>query len=82
MCEKERRDTFEEIKFVRDLQKPGENRGMGTQMPWRRRSVFDGLGQSLEAWLDARRAKKTFARRTREQIAVWRQGAGITVRGA
>jgi hypothetical protein len=82
ICEKESKDTFDEIKFIRDLQKPGENRGMGTRMPWQRRSVFDGLGDAFGEWLDARRAKKTFARRTREQIVVWRRNAGIAVRGA
>jgi hypothetical protein len=83
ICAKELKDDLDELKFVRDLKQPGEDRGMFTR---RRRSfsfadAMDSVADYVGRGLDARRAKRIFDRRTPADIAEWRKRAGITVRG-
>jgi hypothetical protein len=82
ICAKELKDDIDEVKFVRDLKQPGEDRGMFT----RRRSfsfadAMDSIADKIARALDERRARKIFDRRSHGDIAAWRKRAGINVRG-
>ena len=81
MCEKELRDDLEEAAFVARLKEGGEDRGIFV----RRRHPFvdlvDWIASSISKSLAERRVRKTFARRTHEDIAAWRKQAGIVARG-
>jgi hypothetical protein len=81
MCAKELRDDLEIARFMVAVHDVPPDSG----------ALFRSRGASLNdavSWLTKhigdffarRRVERTFARRTPEQIAAWRRGAGVTTR--
>jgi hypothetical protein len=77
-CAKELRDDLDEARFLYELKQPGEDRGIFAS---RRSSplvdAVDWLSARISRALSERRIRKTFARRSRDDIEAWRRRAGV-----
>jgi hypothetical protein len=78
VCDKELRDDLDEARFVLDVNEEPDRDFF--DLFRRRRGLLDLVIARVARALAARKVHRTFARRTRAQIAEWRRRAGVAVR--
>ena len=83
MCAKELTDELEERKFARAVNHVADDRGMFAGQGHLSRAPLEAvqhLGEAVGGWFDEHGVKKAFDARSPDEIAAWRQRAGIQVR--
>ena len=83
MCAKELKDDLDERKFARAVNHPAEDRGLFSgqgRISGAPLEAVHQLGDAIGGWFDEHGAKKAFDARTIEDIAAWRQRAGVHFR--